>query len=173
MAVNKPKADSTKADKRLFFASVGIFALVAIFAVYTVLQRNAPAAENTPPATIIAGSGVAATPASVPVPVTGDFAEQVRNIAKMVEACPDYSDERRSQMKLHIGWLLAPDTIPDFMKIPLGGNPTGRLVEGMATYTSAEWGLHNKAIDSCLLPIGRQLNAMLTATGIEPLSVFQ
>lgn len=169
----KPNANNSNADKRFFFVSVAIFVLISIFALYTVLRRNTPAAENTPPPTVIAGLGVAATQLPAPVPAAGDFTEQVQRIAKMVEACPDYGDERRTQMKLHIGWLLAPDTIPEFMKIPLGSNPTGRLIEGMATYTSSEWGLHNKAPNSCLLPIGRQLNAMLVANGTEPLSVFQ
>ena len=168
-----PTNANTNADKRFFVVSVGIFVLISIFALYTVLRRNAPAAENTPPPTVIAGLGVAATQIPAPVPVAGDFIEQVQRIAKLVEACPDYGDERRTQMRLHIGWLLAPDTIPEFMKIPLGSNPTGRLIEGMATYTSSEWGLHDKASTSCLLPIGRQLNAMLVANGSAPLSIFQ
>jgi hypothetical protein len=154
-------------DKRFFFVSLAIFVLVSIFALYVVLSRNAntSTAQSTPFATANFSINATVTQVAAPVPVTGELADQLTKVSQLVAACPDYDEDRRTQMNLHIAWLRAPDTIPQFMQVPLGSNPTGRLIEGMATYTVGAWGLHGKAADSCLLPIGRQLNLMLIAAG--------
>ena len=108
----------------------------------------------------------------VATPLSGDAASQVQELRTLVAACPDYTPERRSQMEQHIQWLLHPAQIPGDITIALGTNPTGRLIFGMATYTSIQWSLEDRPTDSCLLPIGYMLNEMLIAAGEEPFDVF-
>lgn len=105
-------------------------------------------------------------------PLAGEAASHVNDLKALVEACPDYSPERRSQMEQHIQWLLNPAQIPGDMIIALGSNPTGKLIFGMATYTSAQWRIMDSPGDSCLVPIGRMLNDMLIAVGEDPDPVF-
>lgn len=104
-------------------------------------------------------------------PLSGEAADQVSRLKAMVDACPDYTPERRSQMEQHIEWLLHPASIPPDIIIALGVNPTGRLVYGMASYTSIQWRLNDRAPDSCLIPIGALLDEMLSAAGEPPFPI--
>jgi hypothetical protein len=106
-------------------------------------------------------------------PLSGAAADQVNALRQKVADCPDYSAERRAQMNQHIDWLLNPAGIPRDVLLALGENVSGRLIFGMATYTSIEWRLKNKPAASCLLSIGKTLNDMLTAYGEKPLPEFQ
>ncbi len=105
-------------------------------------------------------------------PLSGDSANQVNELRTLVEACPDYVAARRGQMEQHIEWLLNPAQIPGDIVIALGDNPTGKLIYGMATYTSIQWRVNNRPPNSCLLPIGNMLNEMLVAAGEEPFPIF-
>jgi hypothetical protein len=108
----------------------------------------------------------------VATPLSGEAAHQVNQLRTLITGCPDYTPERRSQMEQHIEWLLHPAQIPGDITIALGSNPTGKLIFGMATYTSIQWSLEDRPTDSCLLPIGNMLNEMLVAAGEEPFDVF-
>jgi hypothetical protein len=101
-------------------------------------------------------------------PLSGEAATQISSLKALVDACPDYTAERRDQMAQHLEWLQNPATIPPDIIIALGGNPVGRLIYGMASYTSIQWRLNERPPDSCLLPIAELLNQMLTAAGEEP-----
>ena len=105
-------------------------------------------------------------------PLSGDEAAQLNDFRALVESCPDYEAARRSQMLQHIEWLLNPALVPQDIFIALGADPTGKLIVGMATYTSIQWSLEDRPTDSCLLPIGNMLNEMLVAAGEEPFDVF-
>ncbi len=105
-------------------------------------------------------------------PLSGDAAAQVNQLRALVDSCPDYEPARLSQMQQHIEWLLSPALIPPDIIIALGANPIGKLIFGMATYTSIQWDLLDHAPNSCLLPIGKLLNEMLIAAGEEPFPVF-
>jgi hypothetical protein len=105
-------------------------------------------------------------------PISGDSAVQVNQLRTLVQSCPDYTSERRSQMEQHLEWLETPALIPSQIIIALGPNPTGRLIFGMATYTSIQWNLVDNIPNSCLLPIGKLLNEMLIAAEEEPFPIF-
>lgn len=105
-------------------------------------------------------------------PLSGDSARQINELKALVETCPDYTPARRNQMEQHIAWLITPAQIPADIIIALGANPTGKLIFGMATYTSIQWNLINRPPDSCLLPIGDMLNEMLVAAGEDPFPIF-
>jgi hypothetical protein len=105
-------------------------------------------------------------------PLSGAAAAEVNELHTLVKACVDYSPERLTQMEQHIEWLLNPAKLSRDMILALGPNPTGRLIFGMASYTSTQWRLKGRPPDSCLLPIGRMLNTMLVAAGEEPMAIF-
>jgi hypothetical protein len=105
-------------------------------------------------------------------PLSGEAASQWEALRATVIDCDDYRPERRHQMEQHIDWLLDPSDIPTDIIIALGTNPTGRLIFGMATYTSSEWRLGGRQPDSCLLPIGQLLNELLVAYGDEPFDIY-
>lgn len=165
----------SKSDKRLLLVSGGIFLFTCLLIVLSLNGRNASSAAlgqasiGTPlPAEVIAK--LTELP-NAPM-LTGALADELRAIDQLVAACPDYSPERRDQMQKHINWLLAPATLPQYMIIALGGNTTGKLLFGMATYTVAEWGQHQNASSSCLLPIGKRINELLAANGEERFLAF-
>lgn len=89
-----------------------------------------------------------------------------------VTACDDYTPERRVQMEQHLQWLIDPSDMPPDVIMAMGGNPTERLIFGMAAYTSTQWRLAERQPDSCLIPIGLALNEMLVALGENPISVY-
>jgi hypothetical protein len=105
-------------------------------------------------------------------PLSGESANEVNALRALVDSCPDYISPRRSQMEQHIEWLLNPALIPTDIVIALGANPTGKLLYGMATYTSIQWRVDNRPPDSCLLSVGKMLNEMLAAAGEEPFPIF-
>ncbi|MCZ7542181.1 MAG: hypothetical protein M5R40_00960 [Anaerolineae bacterium] len=51
-------------------------------------------------------------------------------------------------MHQHIDWIIDPSTIPADIIIALGSNASGKLIFGMATYTSSEWRLGGRNPDS-------------------------
>jgi hypothetical protein len=109
---------------------------------------------------------------NVPPAVSGELYAQVGDIERMLAECPDYSDERRSQMEQHIAWLRDPSQIPNDLLLAFGAEPSGRLIFGMATYTLIEWSSREYAPTSCLLTIGQLLNEMLVAVGETPVEEF-
>ena len=100
--------------------------------------------------------------------LSGEAAGEVNELRTLVDACPDYADERRSQMEQHLDWLLNPASIPPDILIAFGANPPGKLLFGMATYTSIQWRLDGRNPDSCLVPISMKLDEMLVAAGEPP-----
>ena len=105
-------------------------------------------------------------------PLVGEAADEIAALRTAMAACPDYTEARRSQMEQHLQWLLEPAQIPPEIIIALGANTTGRLIYGMATYTAIQWRTDGRRVESCLLPIGQTLNAMLLAAGEEPFAIF-
>jgi hypothetical protein len=105
-------------------------------------------------------------------PLTGEAASQWNDLRASVEACADYSAERRSQMIQHLDWIIDPSDMPPDVIRAMGANPQERLVFGMATYTSIEWRLRDRPPDSCLVPIGRTLNTQLVELGTQPFDLY-
>lgn len=174
-AESSPRNDG---DKRLFIASLAIF-LVTCVLVFLVNRDG-----GNPQSTTI----VTATPAQritlVPEVIANltqapdsealgqELIQEIADLRDEVATCSDYSPARREQMNQHITWLLDTSTLPRDMVIALGSSPFERLIFGMATYTSAEWGLHDKSPTSCLLTIGRQLNGLLENMGAAGFEEF-
>lgn len=161
--------------RQLRGAAVTVVIIVAIAVGIILLQfsgSSMPSSDSVPVMTLDPQIAVNLTRIPESIPLVGDAADEINRLKALVDACADYSAERRAQMEQHIAWLLNPATIPGDIIIALGANPPGKLVYGMATYTSIQWRLDERPPDSCLLPIGVMLNDMLTAAGEEPFSIF-
>lgn len=172
---NKAVRRDAKGDRRLFFVSLIVFGITLVAAVIVFTQNGAPSTPVQPATTVgtrasQGNSGIVLleppqmTQAAV---LSTGLSDEREDLQAMVDACGDYRDERRSQMNQHLIWLEHPEQIPSDIQFAFGANPVGRLIYGMASYTSIEWKLKDSPSESCLLPIGQALNAMLIAAG-EP-----
>jgi len=156
-------------------SAVTLVIIVCVAAGIVLLQINgnsAPESGDIPQMTLDPQIAINLTEIPKSAPLTGDAANQVNQLKAMVDACDEYTQERRGQMEQHITWLLNPATIPGDIIIALGANPPGKLIYGMATYTSIQWRVDDRPADSCLLPIGAMLNDMLAAASEEPFAIF-
>lgn len=169
------KSAAKSNDRRLFIASLIFFLVTCVLVGLSIITRNRPAAPTAAPIISTADPQVITNLTALPnqMILTGDLVTQITQLDEAVDACADYSPERRNQMQQHIAWLLDPSQIPADIRIAFGENPIGRLVFGMATYTSIEWRLQDRPSSSCLLPIGRSLNTLLTATGETTFPEFE
>src|SRR5690349_11027543 len=99
----KPK--SSQSDKRLFIVSLVVFAATCLLVFSVVNSRNRPSAAYetpTPVQIMTLAPEVVANFTSLPPAVTGELSVQLDEVERMLDACPDYGDERRSQMEFHI-----------------------------------------------------------------------
>ncbi len=167
-----PKKTASTADRRMFFVSLGIFVAVLLLVGASFFSWNGPPAPTLPAGAMTLPPNVILNLTQVSETLGDDLRVPVEQLRTQVANCPAYGDERRSQMNQHINWLLEPASLPQDMIIALGANPIGRLIFGMATYTSIEWRLADRPAESCLLIIGRTLNTLLAQTGEQPFEEF-
>jgi hypothetical protein len=166
------------ADKRLFYISLGVFALAVIAVIVALGVREGerpvpvvfPTSDSAQRMTL--EPGVVANYTAVP-PAAPAVLTELATIRQQVEDCPDYSSERRGQMQTHFAFMTDPGSIPRDLLPAFGANLYGRIVYGMASYTSIEWRLAGRPQPSCLLEIGQALNQTLTALGEAPLPEFE
>lgn len=178
--ITTSKADKNNADKRLFFVSLAIFIGTCVLVLFAANRPTTPSVSGDAGVGQTSGQIMTLQPEIVAnltqLPqaelLAGELADQVRTLQQRVAECPEYRTERRQQMNQHIDWLLDPSQLPRDVILALGANPTGRLIFGMATYTSSEWGLKDRPPESCLLNIGHMLNDMLSAADEERFPEF-
>ena len=106
-------------------------------------------------------------------PLSSDDAAEFTDFESRIIACEDYSAERRSQMLQHIEWLVDPSGIPVDIISAFGTNVQGRLIFGMANYTSIQWRLLERPAESCLVEIGQDLDLLMTAFDQIPLGIYE
>jgi hypothetical protein len=104
--------------------------------------------------------------------LSSESAVDLTRLQAQVATCADYTPERRSQMLQHIEWLINPSTIPADTITAFGANVQGTLAFGMAGFTSIQWRLLERPLESCLVDIGRQIDVMLVTYGEEPLDIY-
>jgi hypothetical protein len=154
----------------LILLGTGLLVLVSI-ALFLLLQDTGEE-EPRPVATTDPQVIVNLTQLPQATPLTGQEASQWNDLRASVEACADYSAERRAQMIQHLDWIIDPSDMPPDVILAMGENPKERLVFGMAAYTSIEWRLRDRPPDSCLVPIGRTLNTLLIELGTQPFDLY-
>jgi hypothetical protein len=147
-------------DQKLFAVSATFFIVTCLIAALILSQRSA----QLPVPGEVSTTTMVANPA--PSAVTLDLQQQLNT-------CVDYSPERRNQMQQHITWLQDPAQIPADLRPAFNPNPLGKLLFGMATYTSIEWRLRDRPAGSCLLLLGRKLNALAVEYGESPVEGFE
>jgi hypothetical protein len=167
-------AGNTPADQRRFVISLLFFLFtLGVIGLAAISRAPRPAATPTPAQVLPMNPTVVANAADPgQLALAPALQESVRQIRALVDACPAYGEERRSQMLQHLTWLLDPASIPPDILLAIGENPMGRLALGMSTFTRVQWQLLDRPADSCLLPIDSAVNALLGATGeptLEPL----
>lgn len=152
----------------------GVIVLVALMIAVAIFLRP-PARVATPQMMTLDPQAVLnATLLPQATPLSAEDSTPLEALRQMVAACPDYSADRRAQMNQHIDWIINPSTLPDeIVAVALGANPQGRLIFGMASFTSNQWRLDGRNPESCLLPIGRRLNEMLLEAGEPPFAIFE
>lgn len=158
------------------YGALVILVGVVLFIVFAILP-NYPqnrAGQTSPQVIATLDPTIIANLTSIPnmPPLTEIEAQQLNELKAQVDACNGYSAARRDQMEQHIRWLLEPATIPNEILIAAGPNPLGRLIFGMAGYTSTEWRLQGRPAGSCLIAIGRRLNEMLVAANESPFTIY-
>jgi len=150
--------------------------LMAALMLAVVISTNSPAAP-TPPAFATTNPDIIANLTALPAatPLAGEAGTLLVNLQSQVQSCNELSGARRDQVQQHIDWLQQPATIPPEIALALsmaGRSITGQLINGMAIYISTEWRLLNRPPDSCLIALGRTLNAMLVAVGETALTIY-
>lgn len=160
-------------DRQRFFASLLFFAVTVVVIVLSASGRPAAPLVVTPGQSLPVDPTVRANlqnAAALALP--SDQQGVLDEIQTLLDACPDYGQERRSQMQQHIDWLRDPAAIPADILLAMGAEPIGGLLRGMATYTAVQWRLLNQPAESCLLPVGRLVNTLLAANGEPTESAF-
>jgi hypothetical protein len=154
----------------IIFAGIGFLILASLVLFFA--TREGAGQPVRPAMTLDPQITVNLTEMPRATPLSGEEADSWNEFRAMVDACDDYSPERRAQMEQHIAWLLDPSDMPRDVILAMGNNPTERLVFGMATYTSIQWRLNDRPPDSCLIPIGLTLNEILEALGSNPFDIY-
>jgi hypothetical protein len=136
----------------IIFAGIG-FLIVASLVLFFATREGAgqpvrPAMTLDPQITVNLTEMPRATPLS------GEEADSWNEFRAMVDACDDYSPERRAQMEQHIAWLLDPSDMPRDVILAI------------------QWRLNDRPPDSCLIPIGLTLNEILEALGSNPFDIY-
>jgi hypothetical protein len=173
--MSKSASSKTETDKRLFLFSLAVFIVVCALVLW---QMDGRGANSDQPPIQAAATGVPPTVAmlltSIPSQLGGGgLYAQIDTLAQQMEACSDYSADRRAQMTLHITWLRNPDQIPRDLLVAMGSESVSRLLLGMSTFTLQEWQARERPPASCLVPIGQMLNTLLVATGQPPAAAFE
>lgn len=147
---------------------------IALVTGLNLTNPNAPPAEETLLFSMTLDPTTISNLTSIPqaTPLSDEDAERFLIFVEHVESCEDYSDERRAQMLQHIDWLVDPASIPTDMLLAFGKNPDNTLIFGMASFTSIQWRILERPVESCLVPIGRDLNDLLAAIEMPPFDIY-
>lgn len=160
-------------QKRILLSIVLIaIAIIAMLLALSTMQPSATATSQSQIMTIDPTIHANLTRMPEATPLSDADAQVYRDLQASVDACEDYSPERRSQMTQHITWLIDPSDIPADVLLAFGQNPPGTLVFGMASFTSTQWRLLERPAESCLIAIGRDLNTLLIAFDREPFTIY-
>lgn len=156
---------------------LGVFVALLVIGVIIAVVVSGNLGQTTPTPQVIAtiDPAIAANLTALPqaAPLEGAAADEIRALEAAVMACNEYSAARRDQMQQHINWLMRPNEIPPQMIMAFGANTTGRLIYGMAFYTSTEWRLSQRPAQSCLRDIGLRLNELLVANNEDPFTIYE
>ncbi len=171
-----PESEQLQQRPRTLLFVLGSIIALALIISLVVAVNQPPTATPTlfvqPTFDPTARANLTALP-NAPVLSDGDL-RLLAELRSNTQACADFSPERRNQVLQHITWLENPQQIPPDVAFALtmGGTINGRLIYGMAIFTSTEWRLLERPAESCLIDIGVTLNGMLIAIGEAPITIY-
>jgi len=119
--------------------------------------------------------GVAATVTAVRLlpTLSPEQARPYDEIGALVRECSEFHPNRQRAILQHLTWLTHPDSVPtEFISI-YGERWPARLTFGAAYLAAVEWKESGRKQNSCLIPIGVRLNALLAEMGENPVGEFQ
>ena len=108
----------------------------------------------------------------IPTPLTEEAKANLSSLKAQIESCPDYSTFMLEQMLSNLNLLINPSDIPLQTYAMLGNNLELDLVYTLSSNTGIQWLELNRPAESCLIEIGRDLNVLLEAVGLEPLTIY-
>jgi len=163
------------------------FALIISLAILLAgCVNQAPVSVSTPPARpslpasatssliLTPAPGIAATVTAVHKlpPLPPEQARPYLEIKMLVLACPEFHPNRQVAILRHMDWLMQPAAVPPELINMYGSGLSEQLIFGAAYTTAVEWKTGGRQPNSCLLPIGAQLNTMLVELDRQPLPEF-
>ncbi len=119
--------------------------------------------------------GVAATVRAVRLlpTLSPEQARPYNEISALVRECSEFHPNRQRAILQHLTWLAHPNSVPIELISIYGDRWPARLTFGAAYLTAIEWRGSEQKRDSCLIPIGVRLNALLAEIGENPVGEFQ
>ncbi len=167
-------------SNREILAAVAFFILVLIFVTIRNQPVSAPASlsptsQPTPRQEITLDPRIIANMTNLPksTPLSGQDANELNGLLQMVDACKEYSPDRHNQMVEQIGFIINPAALTGDIIMALGENPRAKLLYALVEVTKNQWLLEKSPATSCLIPIGKSLNQLLTAAGGTPEPAFE
>ncbi len=94
-------------------------------------------------------------------------------IRALVRACNELHPNRQQAVLQHLDWLMHPNTAPVELISLYGDQWRARIAFGAAYLAAVDWKAAGRKSDSCLIPIGTRLNAILAEMGEKPIAEFQ
>jgi hypothetical protein len=181
--LNNPGAVQTKyiASLALWFVVIGWLTLLGSCTdavsnpVVTPSASLTPSSTRTTPTFVLtAVPGIAATVTAVRklAPLPAEQARPYLEIRDLVLECDQFHPNRRVTVLQHLEWLTNPaDVPPEFINL-YGNDLPGQLAFGAVYMVAIEWKAGGRQADSCLIPIGDQLNTILVGLGRQPAPEF-
>ncbi len=168
-------------SNREILAAVAFFIIVLIFVTVRNQPVMAPSADQaainqpTPSLAITLDPRIIANVTNLPhaTPLSGQDANELNGVLALVNACNEYSPDRRDQMVKQIGYIINPATLTSDIIIALGEDPRAKLLYALVEVTKNQWLLEKSPANSCLIPIGKSLNQLLTDAGGTPEPAFE
>jgi hypothetical protein len=136
--------------------------------------RPSPSPSATSPLILTPAPGVAATVTAVHKlpPLPPEQARPFLEIKMLALGCQEFHPNRQVVILRHMDWLMQPAAAPPELINLYGSGLSEQLIFGAAYTTAVEWKTGGRRPDSCLIPIGTQLNTLLVELDRQPLPEF-
>ena len=119
--------------------------------------------------------GIAATVTAVRrlPPLSSEEALPYEELRALVQTCHELHPNRQRAILQHLDWLTHPNTTPVELISLYGDQWRAKIAFGAAYLAAIDWNTTGRKANSCLVPIGIRLNALLSEMGEKPIVEFQ
>lgn len=170
----KPRRQRGHAPRSSLWLALGVaLVLAALWGaglyVFSTARQEGPLRRATP------FPGIAATVTAVrrlPT-LSPEEALPYEELRALVQTCGELHPNRQQAVLQHLDWLAHPNTAPVELISLYGGQWRAKIAFGAAYLAAVDWKTLGRKPDSCIVPIGMRLNALLAEMGEEPFAEFQ